>query len=431
MRGGILAEGWGYPILTDAKCRAAKAAEKPYKLSDAFSLYLYVAVSGHRSWRWKYRIGGREKVLTIGPYPDVSLSQARTIRDEAAKALTNGFDPSRIKKQQAADTFKAIAQLWHRKRKDLVSENHADRVMRSLENDVFPVIGHLPIVKIAPAHILQVLNPIEERRAFDQAHRIRQRMSDIFVFAIASGLAETDPAGLMRNALRPIPKGNYPALSKIEEARELLLADANMAGWPQTKLASRLMAITAVRSEALRHAEAHEFEDLDGTTPIWRIPAAKMKLGVQQRKQKDYDFIVPLPVQAVEIVKLAIRLTRGSFLFHNTRSVATPITDATISKRYRDLGYSGRHVPHGWRSTFSTIMNERAERIWRAAGHTDASPDRTIIDLMLAHQQPGVEPIYNRAAYMERRRELAQEWADMLCADLPTPAELVTLTLRS
>ncbi|WJS97767.1 tyrosine-type recombinase/integrase [Novosphingobium humi] len=175
------------------------------------------------------------------------------------------MDPSRIKKQQAADTFKAIAQLWHRKRKDLVSENHADRIMRSLENGVFPIIGHLPIVKIGPAHILQVLNLIEERRAFDQAHRIRQRMSDIFVFAIASGLAETDPAVLMRNALRPIPKGNYPAPQQDRGSTRTGVADANMAGWPQTKLASRLMAIT----------------------------------------------------------------------------------DTTISKRYRNLGYSGLRVPHG------------------------------------------------------------------------------------
>lgn len=369
--------------------------------------------------------------MTIGPYPDVSLSQARTIREEAAAALLDGFDPSRVKKQQAADTFRAVAELWHRKRKELLSDNHSRRVMRSLENDAFPIIGHLPITKIRPAHILQVLNPIEERRAFDQAHRMRQRMSDIFIFAIGSGLAETDPAGLMRNALMPVPKSNYPALNTVEDARALLMADAHLAGWPLTKLASRLMAITAVRSEALRNAETHEFEDLDGKEPIWRIPAAKMKLGVKQRQLKAYEFMVPLPAQAVAIVKLAIKLARGSYLFHNTRNPKIPITDATISKRYRDLGYTGRHVPHGWRSTFSTIMNERAERIWRAAGHTDASPDRTIIDLMLAHQQQGVEPIYNRAAYMERRRELAQEWADMLCEGLPSPAELLTLTLRS
>jgi len=232
----------GYPILTDAKCRAAKAKDKPYKLSDAHGLYLYVSTSGHRSWRWKYRIGGREKVLTIGAYPDVSLSQARSAREEAATLLASGFDPSRSKKQQAAETFEAIAKIWHRKRKEQMSEKHAAKVLRSLENEVFPVIGHLPITKIRAAHILDMLNPIEERRAFDQAHRMRQRMSDVFLFAISSGLAETDPAGMMRKALQSVPKRNYPALRSIEDARALLVADAHLNGWPHTKLASRLAA---------------------------------------------------------------------------------------------------------------------------------------------------------------------------------------------
>ncbi|WP_292689594.1 MULTISPECIES: tyrosine-type recombinase/integrase [unclassified Novosphingobium] len=422
----------GYPILTDAKCRTAKGGDKPYKLSDAHGLYLFVSTSGHRSWRWKYRIGGREKVLTIGAYPAVSLAQARVSREEAARSLAAGFDPSRSKKQQAAETFEAVAKIWHRKRKDFLSDKHAAKILRSLEKDVFPIIGHLPIAKIRPAHILEVLNPIEERRAFDQAHRMRQRMSDVFVFAVSSGLAEIDPAGMMRKALHAVPKRNYPALTSIEEARALLIAESNLNGWPHTKLASRLIALTAVRSEPLRYAEPSEFEGLDTSEPIWRIPAGKMKLGKEQRKQQAFEFIVPLPRQAVEIVKLAIELTHGGpYLFPNTRFPTKPISDNAISKRYRDLGYSGRHVPHGWRSTFSTIMNERAERLWRAAGHTDASPDRAIIDLMLAHQQEGVEPIYNRAAYMERRRELAQEWADLLCEGLPPALSLLTLTPRN
>lgn len=362
--------------------------------------------------------------------------QARSAREAAAAQLAQGFDPSRSKKQQAANSFEAVAKLWHRQRKELLSDKHAAKVLRSLEADAFPIIGHLPIASIRPAHILEVLRQIEDRGAVDQAHRMRQRISDVFVFAVASGLSETDPAAMLRKALRPINKRNYPALDKIEDARNLLVEDALLNGWPHTKLATRLMALTAVRSEPLRYAEASEFEGMDGDSPIWRIPAAKMKLGLENKrspdKQKVYEFIVPLSRQATEVVKIAIEAAHGGpYLFPNTRFPTKPISDNAISKRYRDLGYSGRHVPHGWRSTFSTIMNERAERLWRAAGHIDAPPDRMIIDLMLAHQQDGVEPIYNRAAYMERRRELAQEWADLLCEGLPSALSLLTLTARN
>jgi len=214
-----------------------------------------------------------------------------------------------VKKQQAATTFEVLARAWHKQKTRSWSVGHARNVLSSMVDEAFPKIGHLPITKIQPAHILEVLRPMEQRGAVDQAHRLRQRMSDVFVLAISSGLAESDPAAIVRKALQPIIKRNYPALTSIEEARALLEADAQLKGWPITKLASRLLAITAARSEALRYAEPHEFEDLDGLSPLWRVPAAKMKLGVEQRKQVALEFIIPLPRQAVEIVKLAKQLT--------------------------------------------------------------------------------------------------------------------------
>jgi hypothetical protein len=424
----MVSADWGYPILTDAKCRAAKAQERAYKLSDAHGLYLFVSPSGHKSWRWKYRVAGKEKTLTIGSYPEVTLAQARSARESAAKEHRDGLDPSRVKKQQMETTFEAVARIWHGTKAKVWSKHHWRNVLNTFENEAFPIVGHLPITKVRQAHVLQVLDPMQDRGAIDQAHRLRQRMSDVFLYAISKGMAEDDPAAMVRKALSPVVKRNYPALTVIEDARKLLRKDAEKLGWPTTKLASRLLALTAARSEALRFSEPHEFEGLDGPEPIWRIPAAKMKLRALEREKVELEFVIPLSRQAVEVVQAAMRLSSpGPYVFPTARHPHSPMGEAALAMRYRSMGYGGIHVPHGWRTTFSTIMNERAERIWRAAGHTNASPDRLIIDLMLAHEQDGVEPIYNRAAYMERRRELAQEWADLLCQELMPIPEMLRL----
>jgi len=407
-------------MLTDAKCRSAKPRDKSYKLADGRGLYLEVLPSGYRSWRWKYRIDGREKRLTIGGYPEVSLADARAAREVAAKTLRDGADPSLSKSQAVTSNFEELARRWHARQKGLWSESHARNVLNSLEVEVFPTLGRRAVATIRAQEVLAVLERMVARGAVDQAHRLRQRLSDIFTVAIASGVASDNPAEMLRKALPPVIKRNYPALTTIEDARALLTADANLPGFPLVKLASRLLALTAVRSEALRHAEPSEFEELDGEQPIWRIPAAKMKLGVEQRKQASLQFIVPLAPQSVAIVKLASELTRGGpYLFPNLRWPHQPMSENALSVRYRAIpGFTGRHVPHGWRSTFSTVMNERAQEEGRAG-------DRAIIDLMLAHQPQGVEPIYNRAAYMPRRREIAQEWADHLDVDLPSLVSIV------
>jgi len=428
MLGGTAATDWGYQILTDTQCRNAKGKERAYKLSDAHGLYLFVTPAGHRSWRWKYRFGGKEKVLTIGAYPEVKLVEARSAREAAAKDLKAGLDPSRVKKQQAETTFESMARAWHATKEKIWATHHWRNVLNSFVKEAFPTIGHLPIATIKHAHVLQVLQAMERRGAVDQAHRMRQRMSDVFLYAISNGHAEIDPAGMVRKALAPVVKRNYPALTSIKEAKALLKADGEKLGYPSTKLASRMLALTAARSEALRFAERHEFEDLDGPRPIWRIPAEKMKLSALERKNPELEFLIPLSRQAVELVKFAMKFTsHGTYVFPAVRNPFLPMGEAALAVRYRALGYGGRHVPHGWRSTFSTIMNQVTERAWRSSGHMGASPDREIIDLMLAHQPEGTEAVYNRAAYMERRREIGQEWADLLCEDLMPASELLKL----
>jgi integrase len=251
------------------------------------------------------------------------------------------------------------------------------------------------------------------------ARRVRQHLSGVFVFAIGAGLAETDPAAIVQTALRPKIARRRPAALTIEQARKVLTASEALAtGDPATKVASRLLALTAVRPGIVRLAEPDEFEGLDGKEPIWRVPAAKMKLTRARKQDSTFEFIVPLSQQAVEAVQAALALSKGQqWLFPAKFKRRVPMADSAISNLYIEAGFRGVHVPHGWRASFSTVMNELAARRNRPA-------DRAVIDLMLAHINDDVEAAYNRAAYMPRRRQLAQLWADMLLKDMPSAAEI-------
>ncbi|MEA3042947.1 MAG: hypothetical protein QOH47_785 [Sphingomonadales bacterium] len=418
-------------MLTEIRCRSAKAKAKAYKLADERGLYLFVTPAGFKSWRWKYRYARKEKRLIFGSYPELSLAAARERRIDSARLLQEGIDPSIDRKQRAAvveaeslNTFEALGRRWHETQKATWTSKYAALVLTSLEDEVFPSFGSMPIKSITPPLVLDRLKAIENRGAVETAHRIRQRMSAIFVFGIASGLADNDPAAIVQRALKPIRKGRRPALRRVDVAGELLgLAEAAKAH-PTTKLASRLLALTAVRPGMIRFAEPDEFEGLDTDEPIWRIPAAKMKGALEQKQDDAFEFLVPLSRQAVDVVLVAKAFTRGGpFLFPNTHNAHRPMSENSLSYLYaRQPEIRGRLVPHGWRSTFSTVMNERAIAL-------DRPGDRAIIDLMLAHKPEGVEAIYNRSAYMGRRRQLAQEWADMLLKGLK-PAEQLLIGPR-
>lgn len=410
-------------MLTDVQCRSAKKAEKAYKLSDSRGLYLFVTTSGFRSWRWKYRFRGRERTLVLGTYPELSLSRARDRRDDAAKTLREGGDPALEKRRGAplgTPTFRELAEEWHGLQKVRWVEKHAADVLGSLEADAFPTLGNMLATEITPTDVLGVLRAIEKRRAIETAHRVCQRLEAVFAFGIASAKCQDNPAAAIRGALQPVRRGRQPAFRSIEDARDLLRKCEADPGQHLVKIASRLLAITAVRPGIIRLAQREELEDLDGSAPIWRIPASKMKLVRERKEDPSFEFIVPLPPQAAELFAYAIRLTApGPYLFPSTRNAHRPMSDGTISAMYnRQPAFRGRHVPHGWRSTFSTVMNEQAERENRPG-------DRAVIDLMLAHVPAGVEAAYNRAAYMPRRREIAQTWADMLLEGLPPSSSLL------
>lgn len=416
-------------MLTDSACRKAVPSDKDRKLYDERGLYLLVKPTGAKLWRQKYRFGGREKKLSIGPYPEVSLAQARAARDSALQQLRDGIDPSAAKQERKAqaladalDSFEKVARAWHEVRARKLTARYAEAVLARLENNVFPSLGSRPIRSITAPMVLDMIRKIEKRGAHDMAHRVRNHVSDVFVWAIASGLAETDPAAIIKKALVPTDPQLRPAMVQVAQARKLLTDIEALPGtyW-STLLASRLLALTAARPGVVRLAERQEFEGLDGPNPIWRIPAAKMKLTRSQKRDITWEFVIPLSRQAAATARAAMsespacRANEGPFwLFPGVGGWKRPISDSTLSKLYREAGFAGIHVPHGWRSTFSTVMNERAAL-------EDQERDRAIIDLMLAHAQQGVEPIYNRAMYRPRRLELAQQWADMLMQDAVEP----------
>lgn len=417
-------------MLNDAKLRAAQAREKPYKLFDAHQLFLFVSPKGGKLWRMNYQYDGKSKSLSFGPYPLISLAAAREKRDDARKLLAEGTDPAVAKKlkiqaniEASRNTFEKVAREWHQATAPQWAKVHAAEVIRTLERDVFPVIGALPIGALTPPKILECLRLTESRSAIETAKRLRQRISAIYTYAIASGLAISDPAEKVGAALKPLPKkGRQPAITDIGELRKMLATvDADFAR-PVTRLALRLIALTAVRPGELRGALWEEFEDLDGKAPLWRIPASRMKGDQDRKDEMDGDHLVPLAPESVAVLKATWKVTgRGKLVFPSDRHVHRPMSENALGYLLNRVGYHGRHVPHGFRAAFSTIMNEWA----KAHGRSD---DRAVIDLMLAHIPTNkVEGAYNRAAYMPRRRELANLWAKMLMPGLAEPAALVAL----
>lgn len=413
-------------MLTDLQCRKAKPAEKDYKLADSRGLYLFVTRTGFRSWRWKYRYLGKEKRLVLGSYPEMGLGAAREAREDAARLLKSGVDPSlnarqlaAVRQQEADTTFEAVARAWHQEKASAWVPQHAADVLGSLERDVFPRIGGLPIKGITPPMVLEVVRAIENRPSIETARRVRQRISAVYTHAIAIGLADNDPAMPIKAALRPLIKGRQPALATLEEARALLRTVEAAPAHPMTKLASRLLALTALRQGVLRTTAWSELDGLDPEHPVWRVPAARMKLKLERKLDARFDFLLPLSWQAVEVLQAARTFAPYSKLvFPSQRHAHRPISENAVGYLYNRQTANGRHVPHGWRATFSTVMNERAQQQGLAG-------DRAIIDLMLAHIPSSVEASYNRAAYLPRRREIAQEWADLLLDGMPPAMELL------
>ena len=429
-------------MLTDKQVKAAKPKEKPYRLADRNGLSLFVTAAGHKSWRYKYRFGGKEKLIVFGSYPEMSLAEARDALDSARKQKRGGIDPRLAKLKtgliggdHTEVTFENVSRKWYAKQMTRWKPVHAHDVISSMERDLFPHIGSMPLGMIDKPLLLSVLEKVEKREAFETAHRLKQRVNAVFRFAQASGTKVENPAIAIGDAMTRVPPSRrWPALVDIKLIRQLLHDTDSAGASPITRLGARFLALTSQRPGMVRRAEWSEFIGIDWDNPDglndaaeWVTPSEKMKLELDQRLDDSFEHRVPLVQAAVDTIRSVRRLTGDCrYVFCNARSGQLPMSENAISFLYKRLEYKGIHVPHGWRSSFSTIMNETAEHA--SSDDSRRLADRLIIDLMLAHTPHGLssaELRYNRARFMGRRRELATEWANLIMVDAMQPDEII------
>lgn len=386
--------------LTDSKIRTLKPLEIEKRYLDMDGLYLVVMPTGSRLWRYRYTIHGKRRMVSLGSYPEISLADARRKRDDAKKALVDGNDPIEIKASEALKAklssengFEAIAREWWDLQKGKWKPAHAEKVLKSLEDDVFPAIGKKRIDLIEPLEVLALVRSIEKRGALDTASRILQRCSAVFSYAILLGKVKHNPAAELTGALQQRTESNYRHLA-ASDLPEFMGAIDSYNGQYTTRLAMRLMMLTFVRTYELRHAE---WEHIDVSAAEWRIPPRYMKMKRLH--------IVPLSRQAIEVIeKIRPYTGNGKFLFPNERNPLRPASDGMLLKVLIGIGFKDRTTVHGLRSTASTILNE-------SGFHPDA------IERQLAHVEKNkVRAAYNHADYLPERRQMMQWWADYLDA---------------
>lgn len=381
--------------LSDTAARQAKFTGKQQKLSDEKGLFLLITSSG-KYWRLKFRFAGKEKVLALGVYPEVSLKEARAKREEARRQLADGIDPSLARKQSkvanrlaSENSFEVIAREWHQSQLARWSPGHAKRVIESLEVDAFPDLGLVPVAELTAPIMLDALRKIEARGATETAGRVLQRISSVMRYAIQTGRVSYNPAQDLKGALRATKQEHRPALPRAdlpEFYRRLAAEPLN----PATRLAIHLLMLTMTRPGEVRFARWDEF---DLARAEWRIPAERMKMRVPH--------IVPLSRQALAVLE-ELRQISGhcELLFPSERKLTNPISENTLSYAMGRMGYKGIATPHGFRALASTILNEEG-----------FDPD--VIERQLAHAERNkVRAAYHRAEYLDERRKLLQWLAD-------------------
>ncbi len=386
--------------LSDTAIRNAKPQSKPYKAYDSGGLFIIVTPAGGKWWRLKYRFAGKEKLLSLGVYPEVGLKEARRRRDEAKEQLAMGIDPSNARqavkeavRAEATNSFEVVAREWHSLQSPKWVEAHRRNIIAYLEKDIFPLIGPLPVNHVTPPILLDVLRRIEARSAPNAAKKMRQTCGQIFRYAIATGRAKFDPAASLRDALAPRQVRNFARIKEPKAIGAMLRNIDEYAGNVIVRAALRMAPYVFVRPGELRRAEWAEF---NFEAAEWRIPAAKMKMKVQH--------IVPLARQVLDILADLRQYTgHTAYLFPSMRAGTAPISDMTLLAALRRLGYTKDEMTvHGFRSMASTLLNEQGyNRDW--------------IERQLAHgERNSIRAAYNYAEYLPERRKMMQEWADYL-----------------
>lgn len=397
--------------LTDIVIRNAKPIDKPIRMYDSGGLYLELAPAGGKWWRLKYRFDKKEKRLSLGVYPDVSLKEAREKRDALRKLLANGVDPGEHRKAQssarenrAANSFEVVAREWYAKYSPTWVEHHGDRILRRFERDVFPWIGASPVADVTAPDLLTVVRRIEKRGALETAHRALGNCGQVIRYAVATGRAMRDPSGDLRGALPPVKGEHFAAVTEPKLVGQLLRTLDDYQGTFIVISALRLAPLVFVRPGELRTAE---WKDIDLDTAEWRYIVTKTGT----------NHIVPLATQAVSILREIHALTgNGRYVFPSARTSERPMSDNAILAAMRRVGIDKDEMSgHGFRAMARTILDEVL----------GVRPD--LIEHQLAHavRDPNGRA-YNRTAHLPERRKMMQQWADYLDS-LRAGAEIIPL----
>jgi integrase len=386
--------------LTTLKLTKLKPKAKLYRVADGKGLCIEVHPAGGKYWRYRYRFGSKARMISLGTYPDVGPGEARDRREAAARQLRDGRDPSAERQREAvaqryahANTFEAVGREWLAKQKDKLAVSTYDKAEWMLTDLAFPWLGSRPIASIEAPDVLPVLQRVEQRGRVETAHRLKQRISQVFRFAVATSRATRDPVPDLKGALKSPKPENHASIKTETELGALLRAIQGYNGAFVTACALKLAPLVFVRPGELRHAEWSEI-NLDASQ--WRIPAHKMKMREAH--------LVPLSAQAVKVLRELHPLTgRGKYVFPGVRSNKRPMSENTVLAALRRMGYTGDQMTgHGFRSTASTLLHEMG---W----NTD------VIERQLAHAERNrVKAAYNHAEYLPERKKMMQAWADYL-----------------
>lgn len=394
-------------MLTFKKIENAQPKTKQYKLFDRDGLYLVVTPAGSKLWRGKYRVDGKEKTLSIGRFPDVTIAKARTLWSDARKLA----DPSAVKREQKAQervareasdkpTFEAVAREWHARNLSDWTPKHAAQVWRTLEIDILPTLGDRPIDEIKPRDVMALIEGIEDRGAGETAARVLQRVRAVFSRAVALHLCEFNPAAELRSQLKKRDKGHFAAM-QADELPEFLARVTAYDGDQSTILGLRLLIYTLARTVEIREARWAEF---DLTNAVWEIPAERMKARKPHR--------VPLPRQAVAVLEQMAEISGDVDLVFPGRDRKKPMSENTMLYALYRLGYHSRATVHGFRSLASTILNEATVK---RRGHLVRMWSEDAVERALAHTESNkVRGAYDRGDRFEERANMIQWWADYL-----------------
>lgn len=402
--------------LTDTTVRNAKPAAKPSKLYDGKGLFLLVTPNGGKWWRLKYRFNNKEKLLSLGTYPDVSLELARQRRDNARGELASGNDPSAVKASQkiealndAASTFEAVAGEWLSKRPKNLASSTLSKYRMILKNDLLPWLGKRPLKEITTPEVLRVIRRVESRGANELAHRAMWLARKVFQYAISEGRLSSNPAVNLTDALEPVVVKHHAAITEPKQVAELLRAIDGYTGTFTVKCAMQIAPLLFVRPGELRQAEWAEI-DLDKAE--WNIPAERMKMRLPH--------LVPLSTQAVSILRELHPLTgHGRFVFPSMRTGERAMSDNTVNAALRRLGYSADEMTgHGFRAMARTILDEvmgmRPDFIEHQMAHAVKDPNGRA---------------YNRTSHLPERRKMMQQWSDYM-DKLKTGADIVPINSK-